>query len=200
MQSVLRHWFNLGVVVAGVAFIFLLYEWSGMGFLQRVLLANFIIQLIQQYEEYGWFGREQAMKDMVLRSSADSPLIAKSTVLFNLFAAYVFYLGPVFFPDVIWLGLAPVLFGFTRFVIRVMTSGKLSAIHPRGQAALVYGHVPIGVLYLYYIHAHHLVSVWDWTFALSYMLGCQYIALVRVICEWLTDKNSPYPFSDDWNA
>jgi hypothetical protein len=200
MQLVLRHWFNFGAIIAGAALIFLLYGWSGMGALQRMLLASFIVQLIQQYEEYGWTGRELARKEMVLQLSADLPLDPKPTVIFNLFAAYGFYLVPVFFPDVIWVGLAPMLFGFTRLAIRVAISGKLWPVSPRGQTALLFGHIPIGILYLYYIHAHHLVSAWDWTFAILYMLAWQYVALVRLICSWLADRNSPYPFSDDWNA
>src|SRR4051794_31185660 len=97
MQFALRHGFNFGAIITGAALIVLLCESSGMGFLQRVLLTNFIIQLIQQYEEHGWFGRELAMKELVLQSSVDSPLNPKSAIIFNLFVAYGLYLAPVFF-------------------------------------------------------------------------------------------------------
>lgn len=200
MQFALRHWSNFGAIVAGAALILLLCGSPGMGFLQRVLLANFIIQLIQQCEQHGWFGRELAMKDMVLPSSVDAPLNPKSTIIFNLLVAYGLYLAPVVFPDVIWLGLASMLFGFMRFVVPVATNRKLLAIYPHRRTALVLGQVSIGLVYLYYIHANHLVTAWNWAFAFLFMLGWQYVALVRVVCGWLTDQSSPYPFSDDWNA
>lgn len=200
MKYALRHWFTFGAVVAAAALLLLLCGPSSMGPLQRMLLGNFIIQLMLQYEEYGWFGRELVVEDMVLRSSAELPPPPQPAIIFNLSVAYGFYLAPVLFPDVIWLGLAPVLFGFMRFAIPIAMKRKLRAVYPLGRTVLMLGHVSIGVLYLYYIHANHLATIWDWALAVLCALGWQYAAFVRVICEWLTDKNSPYPFSDDWNA
>jgi hypothetical protein len=37
------------------------------------------------------------------------PLNQNNALIVNVFAAYPFYLAPVFFPEAIWLGLAPVL-------------------------------------------------------------------------------------------
>jgi hypothetical protein len=158
MQFAMRHWFNFGAA----ALVFLLCGSSGMGFLQRVLLVNFIIQLILQYEEYGRFGRELAMKDMVFQSSAESPHYRDlgSYSICLLHTDSILHLS--FLPDAIWLGLAPVLFGFMRFAIPVARNHKLWAIYPRRRAVLVFGHVSIGVVYLYHIHAHHLVTMWDW--------------------------------------
>jgi hypothetical protein len=38
-------------------------------------------------------------------------------MVINVPAAYAFYLLPVFFPGVIWLGLAPILFGFVEVLL-----------------------------------------------------------------------------------
>ena len=53
VQFMRRHWYSVGAVVAVGALIYLLYEWSTMGVLQRLLLLNFIVLLLHQFEEYG---------------------------------------------------------------------------------------------------------------------------------------------------
>ena len=51
----------------------------------------------------------------------------------------------MFFPTVIWLGLAPVLFGILQFVIHgIVTNAKLRSLYNPGSAAVVLGHIPIG--------------------------------------------------------
>nr|WP_248736158.1 HXXEE domain-containing protein [Neobacillus rhizosphaerae] len=58
------------------------------------------------------------------------------------------YLVPVFLPDVIWLGLAPMLFGMMQFVVHgIMTPKKLGQFYNPGLAAVVLGHIPLGIYY-----------------------------------------------------
>jgi hypothetical protein len=44
------------------------------------------------------------------------PLNQNNAFVINVPMAYSFYLAPVFFPKVVWLGLAPVVFGFGQFL------------------------------------------------------------------------------------
>ena len=54
------------------------------------------------------------------------PLNQNSGLIINIFCAYPFYLLAVFFPQTIWLGLAPALFGFGQFIVHgVITNRKL---------------------------------------------------------------------------
>lgn len=142
-----------------------------------------------------------AIMNMVLQPS-DSPnryrLNQNSAMVINVMAAYGFYLLPVFFPAVIWLGLAPVLFGILQFVIHgIVTNAKLRSLYNPGLAAVVLGHIPIGGYYLNYVHAQGLAGVWDWVFGVTYMLALQYIFLVKMTYGWLADQNSPYAFADE---
>ena len=82
---------------------------------QRLLLLNFVVLLVHQFEEYAWPGGFPATMNTVLQPSPTPDhykLNQNSATAVNVLAAYGFYLIAVFFPTVIWLGLAPVLFGF----------------------------------------------------------------------------------------
>jgi hypothetical protein len=73
-------------------------------------------------------------------------------MVINVLAAYGFYLVRVFFLGVIWLGLAPVLFGLLQFVTHgIVTNVRLRSVYNPGLTAVTLGHVPIGVFYLYYV-------------------------------------------------
>jgi hypothetical protein len=75
-----------------------------------------IVVLLHQFEEYRWPGGLPAVANLVLMSTGGlsrifKPLNQLSSGVANCLFAYVFYLMPVFFPQAIWLGLAPVVVG-----------------------------------------------------------------------------------------
>ena len=136
MQFFRRHWYDVGAVVAVFSIIALVLLWGRLDVLQRLLLLNFIVLLIHQYEEYGWPGGEPAIMNMVLQRSTIPdrfPLNQNSAMVINVLAAYCFYLIPVFFPRVIWLGLAPVLFGMLQFIVHgIVTNKKMKSLYNPG--------------------------------------------------------------------
>ena len=111
-----RHWHDIGLFSAIVAACYLIFAWNELVVLQRLLLLNFIAVLLHQFEEYSWPGGFPAVANMVMFSSAHPdryPLNQNSSMVANVIFAYGCYLLPVFFPNVIWFGLAPVLVGLT---------------------------------------------------------------------------------------
>jgi Protein of unknown function with HXXEE motif len=195
-----RHWYDIGAIVAIGAVVALIILWQQMSILQRLLLLNFIVLLVHQYEEYGWPGGEPAIMNMVLKPSTTPdryPLNQNSAMVVNVLAGYGFYLLPVFFPTVIWLGLAPVLFGILQFVVHgIVTNVKLRSVYNPGLAAVVLGHIPIGFYYLYYIDAYGFAGARDWAAAVAYMVAFQYIGMVKLCYAWLADQNSRFPFCE----
>lgn len=195
-----RHWYEVGAVVAVGTAVWLIVGWQDLGVLQRLLLLNFIVLLVHQYEEYGWPGGEPAIMNMVLQPSTAPdryPLNQNSAMLVNVLLAYSFYLVPVFFPTVIWLGLAPVLMGILQFIVHgVVTNVKLKSLYNPGLAAVVLGHIPIGICYIYYAHAQQLAGVWDWVAGVAYMLAVTFLSLPVMTYKRLADRNSPFPFAD----
>jgi hypothetical protein len=200
MRLFRRHWYDIGLLVAVLAVVALVFLWHDMGVLQRLLLLNFITLLIHQYEEYGWPGGGPAIANIVtLPNPAPNryPLNQNNAMVINVFVGYPFYILPVFFPHVIWLGLAPVLFGMLQFVVHgVLVNVKMKSLYNPGLAAVVLGHIPIGVYYLYYVHAHDLASVWEWVLALLYMFALQFVLMLKLGYGWLADRNSPFAFDE----
>jgi Protein of unknown function with HXXEE motif len=66
----------------------------------------------------------------------------------------------VLFPGVIWLGLGQVLFGLVGQVIfhGIVTNLKLKSWYNPGLAALMLGHVSLGIWYLADVTGHGLVQ------------------------------------------
>lgn len=201
MNVLRRHWYNVGLLVAIASITYIGVSWRSLDTLQVLLLANFVALLIHQFEEYGLPGGEPAIMNMVIRPSATPeryPLNQNSAMVVNALAAYVFYLVPVFFAHVIWLGIAPVLFGFGQFIIHgVVTNKKLRTLYNPGLGAVVLLHIPIGSCYLYMIQSQSLASIWDWTIGVAYMSFFTFTALVKMTYVWLADKNSPYAFAPE---
>jgi len=113
MKFFRRHWYAVGLVVAVAVILVLIVTWGNLSIIQRLLLANFAALLLHQFEEYGWPGGEPAIMNIVLQSSSTPeryPLNQNSAMIVNVLVAYGAYLLPVFFPHLIWLGLAPILF------------------------------------------------------------------------------------------
>jgi hypothetical protein len=196
-----RHWYNVGLVVAIISIVYLIFAWGDMSILQRLVIMNFIVLLIHQFEEYGFPGGEPAIMNMALQPSSNPrnyPLNQNSAMITNVVIVYIMYLVPVFLPDVIWLGLAPMLFGMMQFVVHgIMTPKKLGQFYNPGLAAVVLGHIPLGIYYIYYIHSNGLINGWDWVFGVVYMFLTAFIVVNKMTYSWLADKNSPYSFGED---
>ena len=187
------------MVVAVGTTLYLAFAWHDMTILRILLLANFVAVLIHQFEEYGFPGGFPAVVNGVIRPSSTPnryPLNRNSAMVTNLLGAYAFFLIPVFFPTVIWLGLAPVLFGIGEFVVHgIVANIRLRTLYSPGLGGSVLL-LLIGIYYIYYIHITGIASVWDWVIGLVYFLLVVYIAEIKMAFTWLADKNSPFAFSE----
>ena len=196
-----RYWYNIGLAVAIIAAIFLSLQWDSMSILQRVLLLNFIAILVHQFEEYGFPGGEPAIANIVIYNSPAQdrwPLNQNAAMITNVVASYGFYLIPVFFPNIIWLGLAPILFGMGQFFMHgIATNLKLKTLYNPGLGAVVLLHLPLGIFFIYYIQSNALASGWDWIIGVVYMFLFGFIIVNKMTRTWLADKNSPYPFAEE---
>jgi hypothetical protein len=201
MNFLRRHWYNVGLFVAIVSIVYLIFAWGDMWVLQRLLFMNFIVLLLHQFEEYGFPGGEPAIMNMALQPSSTPnryPLNQNSAMITNVVIVYIMYLVPVFFSDVIWLGLAPMLFGMMQFMVHgIMTPKKLGQFYNPGLGAVVLGHIPLAIYYIYYIHSNGIVTGWDWIVGIVYMILTAFIVVNKMTYSWLADENSPYPFAEE---
>ena len=197
-----RHWHDIGLFSAIVAGACLIFAWNELALLQKLLLLNFIVVLLHQFEEYSWPGGFPAVANMVMMPSATPdryPLNQNSSMVANLVFAYEFYLLPVFFPKVIWLGLAPVLVGAILQVIghAIFVNIKLRSFYSPGVATAVFGHLPIGAISIHHILTNNMVNSWDWLLAVAYLTAFGFLNFFIMEIKLLGDKNSPYPFDQD---
>lgn len=197
MQTLRRNWYSIGAVVAVGALIYLIFAWSSLSVLQRLLLLNFVAMLLHQFEEYRWPGGFPAVWNLGIQESATPdryPANANSVMIVNLFFPYAFCLIPVFFPQLIWLGLAPMLMGFGQFAVHaIMINRKLRTWYNPGLATVLLLFIPLDIAYIIHIQSNGLASGWDWLIGVLYMTLFTYLTLMWGLNK-LADKNSPYPF------
>ncbi|HEB2280808.1 TPA: HXXEE domain-containing protein [Staphylococcus aureus] len=198
VKYIIGRWYNIGMVVAVLTIIYTIFTWGNHHILQNLLLLNFAALLIHQFEEYRLPGGEPAIINIAFRNSDIPdryPLNQFSAMFVNTFYAYICYLIPVFFPNLIWLGLMPMLFGITQVFAHGIVANKiLSTIYNPGLAACVLLHLPIGAYYIYYISVHNLISGWDWLIAIVYMVAAAWFLLIKITYDILPDRNTKYPF------
>ena len=195
-----RHWYECGLISALVGLICLVIFWKDLSVLSRVSMINFIGLLLHQFEEYGTPGGTPVFINKYMQKSDIPdryPLNQKSAMVTNCLIVYVCYLLPVFLPNMIWLGLAPILFGCGFQVIQhlLLIGIKFRRFYNPGLGAVMLIHIPCGIYYLWYVIRHHLVQRTDWLLGVIYMLFMIIVLTVLLTYKILSDKNSKYPFS-----
>lgn len=115
--------------------------------------------------------------------------------------AVLFYLPPIFFPNLIWLGLMPMLFGAIGQTLShtFLNNAKLKAAGLRygynsGLVTAYLGHLPLAIAYGYVVQHNGLASGWDWLIAALYAVFAYVVVFRLGIIKGLEDKDSPYPF------
>jgi hypothetical protein len=201
MNFIRRHWYDLGL---GLALITLtLQAFLRIEGLQLILLLNLAVPFVHQFEEYHWPGGfPWIFNEVVKRGSggpADRYQLNQNSVAFINIMAWPFYLLPVLFPSAIWLGLGQVLFGLVGQVIfhGIVANFKLKTWYNPGLAAVMLGHVPLGIWYLADVTGQGLVQWRDWLFALIYIAAFTGIVMQIIGFRLLASTTSPYRFAPE---
>ncbi|PEP71826.1 HXXEE domain-containing protein [Bacillus toyonensis] len=178
-----KHWCYVGLVVAIVVVGCLVANFGEMSEIKVLLALSFVAILVHQFEEYRWPGYFAGLFNVVIFKSDIPdryPLNTQSAMVINILIAYVFYLLPVFFPNIIWLGLAPILMGFFQFIWHgIFANIKAKTIYNPGLGAVVLLHVPIGYAYMRYVLLHNLATNLDWILGLIYFLVATYFLIIK---------------------
>jgi Protein of unknown function with HXXEE motif len=200
MRFIWRHWYSLGLVLGIVAVLCVLL--IDMGTVRVILLLNFVALLLHQFEEYAWPGGFPWIMNEVMRPKGNHPdrypLSQNNAFFINVGLAYPFYMIPVFFPDVVWLGLAPVLFGIGQlFMHGIVGNWKLKSFYSPGLAAVALGHVPLGIWYIIEVYRRGMITPLDWVFAVVYMALFMGLGMMKIGYGTLAHEDSPYPFTPE---
>ncbi|AOR61802.1 HXXEE domain-containing protein [Pectobacterium wasabiae] len=194
-----RHWYQLGLVFSLVVLVWLVASWNEIGWLHRLSALNFIALMLHQFEEYRWPGGFPAVMNIGLSNSEYPdryPLNQHNTLVTNVFLAYPFYLLPIFFPEYAWIGIPPILFGLSQFGIHgIRVNRAMKTLYNPGLAAVILGHIPFGLAYIWYGQTHGLISGFDWIWGLMYTAAFA-LLFRKYTFQWSPDINSKYPFSE----
>jgi hypothetical protein len=122
-----------------------------------------------------------------------------SSAVANVAFAYEFYLLPVFFPGTIWLGLSTIIVGAVLQVIghAFVVNYQIRSLYSPGVATAVFGWLPLGIVYVYYIQEHGLGSEWEWLAAIGFAIVAMTVVLYVIEQRILGGENPPFPFEQD---
>ena len=200
LKTLCRHWYNIGLAVALCVLAVLMAGWNEMPMILRFNTISFIVMLVHQFEEYGLPGGEPMIMNRVLQGSDIPdryPLNQFSAMFTNVFFTYVIYLLPILLPDVIWLGIAPMLMGMMQFLVHgIMTNVRMKSIYNPGLGAVVFLHIPVGVCYFRYITVHQLAGGATWAIAIVYTIIATGFILGYLTYIGLSDRNSKWCFDE----
>lgn len=200
MKYINRYWYDFGLLVAAVSAVVLAIRWSEMTVLLRLNLISFIAMLVHQFEEYGFPGGEPMIMNRVLQGSDMPdryPLNQFSAMFTNVIFAYVIYLLPLIFPNVICIGIAPMFMGLMQFIIHgIMTNIKMKSIYNPGLGAVVFLHIPVGIYYLRYITANNLADKTDWIVGIIYTIAATGFILGFLTYVVLSSENTKWIFDE----
>lgn len=165
--------------------------------LRALSVMNLIALAVHQYEEYvdpGYFPGHANRGVMRSRQPLNYPLNRQSSLCINTALAYPFYVAPIVFPAIKWLGLPPMLFGIAQAVDHgIILPGIARVKYSPGFLAAILLHVPIGITYIAALRTEGPIgrSTWNKSIAVTLMfLVCLVTTFIRGL-----DKNSPYAFS-----
>jgi len=206
MNFMRKNWHSIGGGLFVALAIGLAIFWKDMSMLRRLMWISFLALLVHQFEEYAWPGGFPAVMNIAWQPSEGGkpdryPLNQHSALVVNVFFAYPFYILPIVFPNLIWLGLAQVLFGMAQFGVHgILINRKMKSIYNPGLFAVVFLHWPIGIFYIWYIYTQGLARFWMWPVAIVLVALGAFFGVNLPVTRWFADQKSPYPFSEKMMA
>jgi hypothetical protein len=195
-----RNWYYIGGVLF-VALAFFMGFWGSLfSRIQVILIFSFMAMLVHQFEEYAFPGGFPGITNIVMMGEKKVPdrypLNANQCWISNVFLTYPFYIVPVFFPNLIWLGLAQVMLGMLQIIAHgIIENMRLKSLYNPGLGATVFLQLPLGIYFIWYVATNHLASTG------TYILGFvgAIIALVLLFLlpiSLMASRESKYPFAE----
>jgi hypothetical protein len=115
----------------------------------------------------------------------------------NVVAAYPLYVVPIFFPDLIWLGLAPILFNLMELMLHgVLAIAATKSPYNPGLASCLPWLV-LSIWYIVEVTSNDLAVGSDWVWAVVYLLIWVILALPVGTFILLSNRESRYPFAPE---
>lgn len=199
MKFLSNKWQYLTIVVFVILLIYMiLWGHQQLNDLQVILMYSLIALAIHQFEEYILPGGGPiAINKASFKEESDFsrfPANALSTCIINL-SVYIFYILALIFPQLIWLGLATMIFNLMQLVGHGYSINKaMGTWYNPGLVTSVILFAPISIYYIFYIYQHGLISIFTWVIAIVVYFIVVYLT-INIPMQSLKNRNSKYPFS-----
>lgn len=203
-RKYLANWYYCGLVLAALLGGVLVFFWNSLSILQRLSWLNLIGLLVHQFEEYGFPGGFPIIMNMGIRHSDIPdryPLNQFSAFLVNVVVGYIMYSLPIIFPEAIWLGIPPIVFGLGQVIGHGFVFGRSYRSHySPGLIACILFHLPIGILYLRYVIVNHMASAGIWLVGIGIDFFVAGFIFNFCVYRLMAHKDSKYPFTEKETA
>jgi len=166
--------------------------------LRALSVMNFIALLAHQYEEYedpGYFPGQFNRGILKSDHPRNYPLNTNTAMCINTAVGYPFYIAPIIFPKVRWLGLPPVLFGIGQSIGHGVIFPRIAnARYSPGFLASILLHVPIGFTYIRALRTQGPISraTWFKSVAVTAIVAVLGVAGPNFLGR---DRKSPHAFT-----
>jgi len=197
MRWYLRYWYDISAIIALIVVVMLIIAGDCFSYVQQLLLGNFIFMQLHFFEEFhcpGGFPGVCNIAEFHSDKPTHYPLNQLSAALGNNWFGLFVYLLPVFLPQITWLVLAPILFGFLELFMHTIVFNKLlKTRYNPGLLTSLIGFTPIGIAYLYYAVQNQLLHWTDFLLALGYPLLTYLLIFQYIGIKVLGNRNTKYP-------
>ncbi len=199
MKYYRSHWYYFGAMYFVIIVYIMAFFNLEFSAIQTILIFSFLALLIHQVEEYAVPGGFPAILNVIVLGEKEVfdryPLNANQAMVTNVFLAYPFYIIPFFFPSLIWLGIAQIMFGIFQFFFHgFLINIKLKSLYNPGLGSVVMLHIPIGIYYIWFVTSYNLATFGDFVFGMISTLIAA-VLMIFLPLKILANKQSKYPFS-----
>ncbi|WP_216896773.1 HXXEE domain-containing protein [Nocardia alni] len=187
MRFILKAWLPLLNVGALGALAYLLVRWSDLTAAHKLSFVVTILLVLHINEEEWAPGGFAYLFNVLLHKSAAPDRYPMSPVIAMVVDVVVWsslFLPALFFPHVIWLGLAPMFLAILESVTHGVLIGIVLQWRGRGWSPYNPGLVTAvllaatGAVYIVVAVSDHLIGGLDWFWAVLYFIGTVFVGLV----------------------
>ncbi|MCD8899623.1 HXXEE domain-containing protein [Staphylococcus gallinarum] len=200
MKFISNYWQYLTVFVVIILSLYMVFwGYQRLDGLQMILMFSIIALAIHQFEEFVYPGGAPIVVNKAsFREEVDFshyPGNTLSTFVVNM-SVYVLYICALIFPQLIWLGLATMIFNLMQFFGHGYSINRaLGTWYNPGLVSSVVFFLPISIYYVYYVHHFHLVNFVTWILAILVYFIAVFLTITLPF-EKLKSRKSQYVISD----
>ncbi len=196
MDFLRLHWFDLGVLLAAITGIGILFMHpTGLTLL---LWLSLVTLFLHQFEEYRYPGYFPGMMNTAMYGSQlpdRYPLNTQTSLIVNVLIGWLFYLlAALFSVHALWLGIATLLVSLGNFIAHTFLFNiRGKTLYNPGMLTAIVLFLPLAVYCFFWIIAHNAAAPLDWISGVLLGAILNYVGILKMI-DWLKDKNTPYVF------